>query len=135
MPDVGPLDHVNSNGHDCRRQNLRPATNAENSQNQRKHSHHNGKPCSSIYKGVHQSGYKWIAKIVVDGEPIYLGTFDNEADAARAYNAAAIVAFGEFARLNQIPDASPAWSTPKLEEIPYTPELRAFYQQQSIRRV
>jgi len=60
--------------------------------------------CSSIYKGAHWNKHanKWRARIWTDGKLIHLGYFDIEEDAARAYNAAAKLAFGEFAKLNAI---------------------------------
>jgi hypothetical protein len=123
------VDHINRNGMDCRRCNLRPATSSENGWNTRKPNHYGGKPCSSIYKGVSRYRDKWNARITVHGQRIHLGVFNNEFDAAIAYNSAAVVAFGEFARLNRIPDEKPAWPTPVLEEVEYSPELRALYQQ------
>jgi hypothetical protein len=126
------LDHINGNGHDCRRSSLRPVTQSQNSQNQkaRKYS------CRSRYKGVVEEGSKWRARIRANGHEIYLGTFDNEVDAARAYNASALVAFGEFARINIIPDPRPPWSTPILTELEYTPELRDLYRQSApMRRI
>ena len=91
------VDHVNHNSLDNRRENLRPATTAQNIANQR---HKRGG--SSKYKGVcwnKQRGY-WIAQIKVNWKAVYLGLFDSEEDAARAYDVAAIEAFGEFAYLN-----------------------------------
>ena len=86
-------DHI-----DNRRSNLRLCIHAENGCNQRKQL----KKTSSQYKGVtwdkrHQ---KWMAQIMVNNKNIYLGLFIDEVEAARAYNAAAIEHFGEFAKLN-----------------------------------
>lgn len=92
----GP-DHVNRNGLDNRRINLRRATPAQNVAN---------KPPTrrntSGYKGVswHQRGRKWRASIKADGRMVSLGLFSDPAEAARAYNAAALELWGEFAWLN-----------------------------------
>lgn len=91
-------DHINHDGLDNRRSNLRPATSAQNKANMRKRP---GR-WSSPYKGVfwnRQCG-KWQAEIVTNRKPRYLGRFVNEVDAALAYDAAARELFGEFAYLN-----------------------------------
>lgn len=91
------VDHVNWNGLDNRKQNLRICTQSQNCQHMRPRS--NG---SSIYKGVRKHGNRqsWSSEIYIKGERIYLGYFLNERDAARAYDGAAKKHFGEFAVLN-----------------------------------
>lgn len=58
--------------------------------------------CSSRYKGVSWSkvSQKWRARIKVNGECLYLGLFDDESEAAGAYNRAALEHFGRLALLN-----------------------------------
>lgn len=92
------VDHVNCDGLDNRRENLRPATTAENARNARK----TAMPTASQFKGVHRNRDwgRWIASIRVNRKSVYLGAFHSEAEAARAYDAAARELFGEFARLN-----------------------------------
>ena len=57
---------------------------------------------SSRYKGVylHKRNRKWAAQITLKGKQNYLGVFGIEADAARAYDEAAVKMFGEVAYLN-----------------------------------
>jgi len=94
------IDHVNGNGLDNRRCNLRFCTRTENQRNRWSTSG------SSQYKGVgwHAQVCKWQAQIQIDGKVRYLGVFLNEEEAACAYDVAAHQYFGEFARCN-FPDA------------------------------
>jgi AP2 domain/HNH endonuclease len=91
------VDHINGNGLDNRRTNLRPATSAENARNRRSQ-----RGSSSPYKGVSwiRSRRNWRANLRVGDRLIHLGSYTDPADAARAYDAAALKYFGEFARLN-----------------------------------
>lgn len=94
-------DHIDGDGLNNTRKNLRKATTQQNSWNRRKMVHRN----SSKYKGVQiQNNYRhkisWIARIYVDGKQYYIGSFDTEEEAARAYDARATQLFGEFAWLN-----------------------------------
>jgi hypothetical protein len=92
----GVVDHINGNGLDNRRSNLRVCTIAENCRNSAKY--RSGK--TSTYKGVSKFGNKWRGTICLNNKQIYLGSFDDEMTAARAYDAAAVIHHGEFARLN-----------------------------------
>lgn len=59
---------------------------------------------TSKYKGVHwyKQSKKWMVQIRLNDKQIYLGLFEREDDAARAYNKKAKEIFGEFACLNKI---------------------------------
>ena len=93
------VDHKDRNGLDNRHSNLRMATPSQNHANQRNQI---TRKRSSRYKGVTKSKQKWSVSLKVNGVRHYLGTFNTEEDAARAYNAAAKEFFGEFARVNAI---------------------------------
>jgi hypothetical protein len=90
-------DHADHNGLNNQRSNLRPARGGQNLQNARKRA-----GASSRFKGVSWDpvNQKWIARICVSGHQRNLGRHLSEEDAARAYDAAARAAFGEFACLN-----------------------------------
>ncbi len=96
MGDVTQCDHVDTkNALDCRRSNLRTATNAENHWNQgiRKNN-------KSGYKGVHyrEDTGKWVAQITVNMRCIHLGSFEDIEDAHFAYCDAASRYHGDFCR-------------------------------------
>lgn len=98
LPGAELVDHINGDGLDNRRSNLRPADHSRNSMNSRAK-----KTGSSRYKGVaaHRSlTNPWRAQIKVAGKALALGAFSSQIDAARAYDIAAVQYFGEFARLN-----------------------------------
>jgi len=94
------IDHINGDGLDNRRCNLRICTRSQNQQNSRKH-----KGCTSLYKGVCQNigrGKPWAAYICTDGKVRQIDSFDDEWEAAKAYNDAAKKHFRKFAKLNVI---------------------------------
>lgn len=91
------VDHRDGNGLDNRRENLRLASHADNMRNK-------GVSCNNTsgFKGIYRvkEGSSWAASIKSAGKACYLGRFNSSVEAARAYDRAAIVLFGEFARLN-----------------------------------
>jgi hypothetical protein len=91
-------DHANNNGLDNQRHNLRPVTQSQNLANARRRS-----DSSSGFRGVSWKAdrCRWRAYINYDGRQHHLGYFAEVADAARAYNAAALQAWGAFALLNE----------------------------------
>jgi hypothetical protein len=97
------VDHINGDRLDNRRSNLRVCSRSENMKNARKRSR-----CSSKYKGVTwvKSKKRWRAQITMvecKGSK-HIGYFKSEIDAARAYNEAAKEYFGEFAKINDLPE-------------------------------
>lgn len=90
------VDHVNRNGLDNRRANLRLCNQSQNKANR-------PAPVSNTsgYKGVSKTSTgRYAAYITVDYRRTHLGTFADPWDAAQAYNEAALAAWGEFAALN-----------------------------------
>jgi len=96
------VDHIDGNGLNNRRCNLRICTQRQNV--------HNSRPSgeASAYKGVRwdKSRQRWIAAIYDGTRHIHVGRFDDEAEAARAYDRKALELFGEYAYLN-FPDLVP----------------------------
>lgn len=93
------IDHINNVKWDNRRCNLRICNNSKNKANCR--AYNNNK---SGFKGVSwvRRDKKWRAQIQINGVKKNLGYFDNKVDAAKTYNAAARLLFGEFAYPNEI---------------------------------
>lgn len=89
------VDHQDGNGLNNVRSNLRYASQSENQQNRRKSA-----PGASRFKGVTVLPLRYVARIKVGDKTLQLGTFESEEEAARAYDAAAIEHFREFACLN-----------------------------------
>jgi hypothetical protein len=90
-------DHIDHDGLNNQRSNLRSATMAQNK--------HNSRPLlgrSSTFKGVYlypRTG-RWAAHIYIGHRRKFLGYFADEQEAARAYDAAALAVRGEYAFLN-----------------------------------
>jgi len=95
-PEGLEVDHINGNGLDNRRRNLRLVTHRQNGINSP--SQRQG---TSRYKGVFwsDSAGKWCAQIK-QPKSTHLGVFRDEVDAAIAYDIAALSAWGEFAHTN-----------------------------------
>ncbi len=93
------IDHIDHNGLNNRRSNLRFATNQQNNFNRKSHVN-----SSSKYKGVSwkKRERKWVAQISIKGKNKHLGYYANEKEAAMAYNKVALKLFGNFAYLNDV---------------------------------
>lgn len=91
------VDHVNGNGLDNRRSNLRFATHGQNIANSFK-----AIGRTSKFKGVHlnKESNKWFAQISVNGKTKNVGIFKHEISAALAYDVEAIKQYGKFAKVN-----------------------------------
>ena len=92
------VDHIDGDALNNQKSNLRKATRSQNGANRIKKT-----VTSSQYVGVsfHRVTNKWMANIRKDKKLRFLGRFENETDAALAYNKAAVEVHGEFASLNK----------------------------------
>ena len=94
-PDGMSVDHINGNGLDNRRANLRLCANSQNICNSRLRIDN-----AVGFKGVSPQNGRFRARLTVQGKNRSLGLFATPEEAAHAYDAAAIEEFGEFARVN-----------------------------------
>lgn len=93
------VDHIDGNGLDNRKDNMRVVTHNQNMKNKKVNSNNKWG-----YTGVHFSGRDRVFQAYIQNgkHHVYLGKFDNPVSAAIAYNEAATKYFGEYARLNVI---------------------------------
>lgn len=94
-------DHIDGNGLNNQKINLRICTNDQNQRNSKKQVNN-----TSGFKGVivNKTTKKFQAQIRSNSRKIHLGYFNTAKEAAKAYNIAAKKLHGEFASLNNIPD-------------------------------
>lgn len=92
------VDHINRNGLDNRKENLRIAQQFQNKTNG-KHQINN----TTGYRGVVSRDGKYEARVTFKGIRHYLGRFYSKEEAAKAYNKKALELHGEFASLNDVP--------------------------------
>ena len=93
------IDHKDGIGLHNKKSNLRPCTNSQNQLNRSI-----DKRNKTGYKGVFlpKNKNKFYASIRINNKAHFLGLFNDDISAARAYDAAALEHFGEFARLNNV---------------------------------
>lgn len=91
------VDHIDGNGLNNRRANMRDATKSENASNSRLRQTN-----TSGFRGVswHGDSRRWQAAITAGGQRCYLGLHDTPEQAAMAYDAEALNRLGPLARLN-----------------------------------
>ncbi len=96
--DARHVDHINGDGLDNRKSNLRVASQHQNGGNARVWDRRK----SSVFKGVYfmRRDNKWAAQICLNRINIRLGAYATEHEAAMEYDRAARKHFGEFARTN-----------------------------------
>ena len=94
-PPDDQIDHRDGDTLNNSFENLRECSNSQNSQNTR------SRGATSSFKGVSLNQYgRWYAQLKHHGQHLLCKTFADEVEAAKAYDMAAIKAFGSFARLN-----------------------------------
>jgi hypothetical protein len=90
------IDHIDGNGLNNQRENLRACSHSENMKNRVRHKNN-----TNEYKGIEKTGRNsWRAVIVSNSQKTILGVFHTPEDAARAYDVAAREKFGIFAKTN-----------------------------------
>lgn len=95
------VDHINHDGLDNRKCNLRICTRSQNISHQRKHKNN-----TSDFRGVYwyKKKQKWMAYITIERKRITIGYFDDKVEAGHIVDQFAIQLFGEFAMLNFLSD-------------------------------
>lgn len=89
------VDHINGNGLDCRKSNMRRCNVTQNIHNRPAH-----RDASTGYKGIIPKNKKWMAQIQVNKHRLIIGYFDSPLEAALAYDEKARELLGEFAHTN-----------------------------------
>lgn len=94
------VDHIDGNGLNNQKLNIRNCTQSQNNHNCKKRKPQ--RPTTSKYKGVswNKERNKWRAYFEIKGKTFWIGRYVNEEDAARAYDRKALEMAGEFARTN-----------------------------------
>lgn len=96
------IDHIDGNGLNNQKQNLRESNRNENMSNRTV----NNKNNTSGYRGVywHKAGNKWMASLQHKGKYVYLGLYEDKDEAAHAFDKKARELFGEFCGKLNFPD-------------------------------
>lgn len=99
-PDGMQVEHISGDSLDCRRENMRHSTQAENNRNKGRH-----RNAKNPYVGVFKMGPRyvsapWRAYIGHEGKVIHLGYFSTPEEARDVRDAKARELHGEFARMN-----------------------------------
>lgn len=95
------VDHINHNGLDCRRENMRLATTSQNCCNRRKNV-----GSKFRFKGIQARRNRFAVRVPFDGRLVHFRTYATQEEAARIYDAVVARLRGEFAHTN-FPDIDP----------------------------
>lgn len=92
------VDHIDGNGLNNQKYNLRLAAHQQNMQNRKVHKNN-----TSGFKGVswNKSKQKWVAHISINGKLTYLGRYLTPEEASLVYESKARELFGEFYKENK----------------------------------
>lgn len=99
-PDGIEVDHIDGDGLNNQKSNLRLCNRGQNLRNQKIR---NPNGLKGVFFRVSRIKKPWAARISIGGRTTAIGYFSNKIDAAISYNISAKKNFGEFARLNPIP--------------------------------
>jgi hypothetical protein len=94
------IDHIDQNGLNNQKINMRTCSKAENNRHVR--SHNDSKYSKYLGVSFDKRRHKWTSSLTYKDKLINIGRFDSERDAALAYNKKAIELFGEFANPNNL---------------------------------
>lgn len=99
IPEGFIVDHINGNGFDNRKENLRIIPKEKNTWNRKAYKDRKYKGTAKI-SGAVEGHKQYQARIRYEGQLIYIGSYYTEEEAARAYDNKAKELFGELACLN-----------------------------------
>ena len=91
------VDHINGNGLDNRRANLRVCTKQQNNRNKSKNINSIGPKCVEFLKQCKHKKYR--AYITIDNKRVHIGRFETAEEAQAAYNKKSLEVFGEFSEI------------------------------------
>jgi hypothetical protein len=111
FPDKKNVDHIDGNGLNNQKTNLRICTQFGNTKNRI-----GNQISTSKYKGVCKHRGRWLCQIHIGEEKYFLGYFDSEIDAAHRYDYEAIKYHGEFVKLNDPDFDYSKYSPPKISD-------------------
>ena len=94
-PKTYQVDHINHNGLDNRKRNIRICSSGDNNRNRIPQTN-----CTSAYKGVSWAGKKWRCMLWHKKKHLHVGYYASEVEAAKAYDKNARELFGEFVYCN-----------------------------------
>ena len=102
ISDAKEIDHKNGNSLDNRKENLRGCSHSQNIANSKTRTMYGSKNKTSFFRGVNWSAQrkKWRARVCKNYKVFELGFFNDQLDAAKAYDKKSKELFGDFARLN-----------------------------------